>query len=462
MDPASKDTSHSEKPPTGDVSRQRTVLITGAGFSVGIGHPLTNNLLRVGIAILVKHRQANSRYSVINETLRFLLAVASANKLRHKDGKKEIDLESLLQALWNSHKDQLGKSSPLQSAPSLSSWEDPEYLRQNNYGWQKQFDIDPGILVYSGNPKDIFDQVVLVIREILWWTWNGSTDTYVKKIEKEIGSLAGVITTNYDVLPEYIFPRQVQIDYGFSQNDYCVVRDVTVDNHRHIIASTKNIDGLKPRVPLIKLHGSINLALCPACNKVISFPLEFGGVNESFHAPTPMWYFAWEGAYRLGMIFHDCQPIPTEESKKREMRLRPLVAPPMTHKEDLDHWNILAPLQARALAVLDACDRVIIIGSAMRPSDHQLLGLIKTIKDKAIILYGSETDLDALKKLVPNSDVELRGFFLPEASIDIDQIPVWGVEPTKAKEYGEDDPTEEWLKKRADFLSMMEELKKTT
>lgn len=429
------------------------LLITGAGFSVGIGHPLTAELLDVGLTLLLAHRQADTRYSEINSVVRLLLEIKRVNRERSARGQDELDLEELMQALWDAR----AKDPP----PGDWGWgENPEHARKHNFGWHEPFGIDAGVLVDGGDPKALFPMVVWVLREILYWCADGTTEEYVRKIDHELGSLVGIITTNYDMLPERLIGahRAEVIDYGYPPEELLNVVRGTVDKGRIIIEAQRRVH-TDQAVPVIKLHGGLNLAYCPSCKKILSFPLRDIGIKDGSHDSAAGWYFAWEGAHRFGRLFHGCTPLP-DDQRQYDLRLRPLVAPPMKKKEDLDHWPMLMQLQRSASDVIDRARRVAIIGSALRPSDGQLLGLIGRLRDKEIVLYGHEPDLRRLGELLPESRVDFRGPFLARRVVDLKKSPgvPWGHDPD-SKEYGEDNPTPEWIERKERFLALMKELK---
>ncbi len=180
-----------------------------------------------------------------------------------------------------------------------------------------------------------------------------------------------VITFNYDMALDYtLYKQNIPFNYSLGVND---------------------TDG----IPVLKLHGSVNWALCSKCNKIIpwfvsdylkKFP--FREVNKDYlHKPL-------EIGSRITSFSHCGTPITKE----------PVIVPPTWNKTE--YSKNLKSVWRRAAEVLNDAENIFVIGYSLPDSDlffkylFALGTLGKTIIRRFCVIDKDESVADKFRELL--------------------------------------------------------------
>jgi hypothetical protein len=143
-----------------------------------------------------------------------------------------------------------------------------------------------------------------------------------------------VITFNYDLALDYAFQFvSLPISYGFGADDPS--------------------DGM----PLLKLHGSLNWALCRQCNEVVPWRLQKYLQNRSWHDLDQVKSVRLALTSQLHSFMHHDAPVDPV----------PVIVPPTWGKTS-QHVN-LSRVWNRAARALQAAENIFVIGYSLPPSD---------------------------------------------------------------------------------------------
>jgi NAD-dependent SIR2 family protein deacetylase len=144
-----------------------------------------------------------------------------------------------------------------------------------------------------------------------------------------------VLTFNYDMGVDYAFFRKgIPVDYGLEEEEG------------------------RRRVPLLKLHGSLNWAACKKCQKVIAWDL-----HDYFK--TRSWDELERGTRALLKIGRELAESP--EHCSGGMDPDPVLVPPIWNKTAYHHS--ISSVWKRAAKVLSQAERIFVIGYSMPESD---------------------------------------------------------------------------------------------
>lgn len=370
-----------------------TLLITGAGFSVRRGFPLTSELL----------------YRIHH----YVSTVPAKDKVNTTLALFEPFLEILRERAQGTDFEVIMTTARTQSLQGKADWlaelgipEEvlPDYIRKT-----PEFAYD--MLLYGmacalhgrGFPDPL----------------QGFNQYYEFYTKNEIHC---VITTNYDDLWERIFWFADQglgnIDYGFRPGALLAATETT----RHPVSdrygvyvprvSARPQHPAAPRMQLLKIHGSSNMTYCPGCDHPIVFDYAVPApdyLSEPVEIipgrPHVMTFdgtqFAWFETCGYHSAFH-CGDPGDQPPYQSETRLKPLCVPPVQNKETLPEWSLLAAVQEQAMQAADTSSRAIIVGSAIREHDQQLLELIELLRGE-VEFIGDDAAFARLKQRCPQA-----------------------------------------------------------
>lgn len=362
------------------------LLITGAGFSKAWGLPLTSELANV-MQSTIQDIPEDEREETAEHMLLFL---AELERVHGKD----VDLEKILTKLFDGM-DEEYEPGWLQGAEAV--WQDLKLDSANL--WHPPF-------IPIADPAYHYYALQWALTAALNWNgwaappdgisriWFGIPQAYARLIE-EHGPFDAIITLNYDVLPEYLFPGAV--DYGFPDE---AVLDVV--DHRHYDYQAANGQWVSraiaeprlhfpPEVLVLKLHGSVNMVHCPACDKVLLYPRRLPWDRE------PAEQFAWLDSAAYQCTLH-CGELDEIAPSLSPGRLLPLMVPPVEDKEHLPQWSLLGPVQERAVNVASSATSAIVVGASLRESDRALTNVLQALSCPIKLVGGAdaETRLQAL------------------------------------------------------------------
>lgn len=399
-----------------------TVLVAGAGFSAGFGYPLTHEIPKVAFQLLSWHRQAFAEYSPINEYRRFLREVQKAYLWNESQRFPRFDFEDVLTALLNCQIEWKGRVPP-KIGSSMMHVRGPEadFHPIHDWGWHERFSINPFELEEGGDPDTLFRFTTWVIGQILLQTGKRNFSDFHERIRQEIGDFAGAITTNYDVILETIvgFPN---VDFGYEAERLQMVTGVRERGNGSLVIESRAKSIQRNATPILKIHGSQDQCFCQSCKRVLWFPPLETRVNE--RGPlVNLQSLAWTGFDSRGTtFFHDCQ----DASMDVQSNVEPLLVPPVSEKSKLPGFDAMNHVLKASLRLVEGCERLVVIGSAVRPSDDSLHRILRQANGKPIVYYGAAEGCDRIRKHAPQSTTTHAGAqFLPNQA---PRIPVksWG------------------------------------
>lgn len=217
-------------------------------------------------------------------------------------------------------------------------------------------------------------------------SWFGIPQAYARLLA-EHGPFDAVISLNYDVVPEYMFFGP--IDYGLPEDQMLDVLDHV--NHDYQAANGQWVSRVvaEPRrvFPggkiVLKLHGSVNMAYCPTCEKMLVYPRRLPGDRE------PAEQLAWLGTAAYNCTLH-CGEVDDLAPSLSPGRLQPLMVPPVNNKEQLPQWNLLNSIQERAVELAAKATEVVIVGASLRPSDQALTNVMEAVRCPVKLIGGAD------------------------------------------------------------------------
>lgn len=392
-----------------------TVLLTGAGFSIPWGLPSTSQLFERVVGMQVGN--SDIQQGMIVPLAKML------RRVRAKQGDR-FDLEDFTTWIVEEGLADEGGSYNVQWWSKLGfpseeePDEDPEFFHRMLL-WAYALVLlmgDPWSNTWGGNP--------------LWRPPN-----CYQSLERRFGPLKGIITLNYDMLPEHMFSQR-GIDYGFRRKDLLVARDFhreTLDMtpmHRKQFAKLRELGStITPQeeaqfsqafdkqdyhrinadhefepgpFPVLKVHGGMNIAHCPGCDKSIVLPpwLRRAGHKQWDY---PGYEFGWARCGGHDASFHCVRPTGTDIPPNMEpKRLRPMAIPPIKDKTKLPQWQLVAPVQEKAIQLATSAKRLVIIGTSMRTADNILWDCVRAATGE-INFVGDATAFSSLKGSQPQA-----------------------------------------------------------
>ena len=376
------------------------LLITGAGFSKAWGHPLTGELERGIKRVLEQEPEEEREGTSAQHIIDFLDALAKSTAPN-----KPRDFEELLSMLRkegdNRGTDVWDRMGIPRSALAVR---DPEYYYEN---------LQWGLAA------------------VLNWTgWGAPPDGWARasrgiprayaRFMQELGPFDAIITLNYDTVPEYLVGERA-VDYGIPDARVLDVIGFEEDSRRspldQVIYRVRTVprQSRDDSVPILKLHGGLNLAYCSACRKAVLFPFQLPG-----YAPAEP--LAWLRTAAYNCTVH-CATPNYDSPASTAGRLRPLMIPPLDDKSTLPEWPYLAPVLDRVRTLADTATSVLIVGTSVRPSDTMLLDLLDRLRGKSVKFIGPEDAMPRLTARTGNA-TRLRGRLEVDAA-DVDILVPW-------------------------------------
>ena len=261
--------------------------------------------------------------------------------------------------------------------------------------------------------------------------WRRPT-AYVQ-LERDFGRLSGIVTLNYDVLPEHLFADR-GIDYGFGRKDLLVAssfKPMTVDTaemtRRNLAAlgdaglGRDELEEIRTYLseqychkvyadhrfvagnfPVLKIHGGMNLVHCPACQRAIVLPPWLRRVDKA-QWDFPGYEFGWSRSGGHQAAFHCKDATGNLPPNMEPHRLQPMSIPPVRSKEKLPEWPLMAPVHERALQLAEAAERVVIVGTSVRPADQALWQILDRVETDDVLYIGGPNGLQRLQTLIPKA-----------------------------------------------------------
>jgi len=190
---------------------------------------------------------------------------------------------------------------------------------------------------------------VLMIDENRKYKRPGVVDTQ-RFLTKFLGpSLAGIITTNYDILLEYAL--------GTKRFHYGIPNEILIGRGSYPVSQWRNPVTLKGTIPLAKIHGSIS----------------------------------WDeyGHYTDG---------------RRALTGKALIVPPVPDKQP--HQSLIFQWKM-AKKILSKSTRIVFFGFSFNPLDKPVLELLKSTGNsvKSVMIIDTQPNFNALHKLYRNAKV---------------------------------------------------------
>jgi hypothetical protein len=375
-------------------------LVAGAGFSKPWGHPLTSELFPL-VKKLVPWLGPNAP-KMIAPVLR---AVERSGKFGHP-----LDLENFLTALRKAY-------------------------AEDDLQWEKTYGItkDGGLW----DPELIYRSLVQLLGLALAKTDPARDRAFRERVRskgppepyssflQEFGPFDGVVTTNYDAVPESLFAAFP--DYGFGSDGLLTIQAVKDDffdmkeNFNANIAKNPDLRrilnedslesirmqpikrvsatrGSEGDFPVMKIHGGVNLVYCPSCDGKL--------VSPEVHGSSYVRYvWGWLGCTGFASSFH-CGPIAYGHAppNMNPDRLQSMALVPIRQKEALPEARWLAPIVLRAGRMMKSASRVVVVGSSIRPADEALAALIQLASESRMAFIGDDESYDRLLKLAPRAE----------------------------------------------------------
>lgn len=353
------------------------VLVSGAGFSKCWGYPLTWEISSKLKELLERDPPAERAGTSSQFIIDFLEALEASDAEEAPD-----DYEEMLTELHAAA-----------STGDLSFWE----------AW----DVDPGEL-FVPDPEYWYNQLQWGLGVVLNWggwgapperlveRWRGPPAAYTAFL-KELGPFDAYLTLNYDIIPEQLVGEAV-VDYALPEGQLADVvafhEDHQASRTGQPIYSVETIPWERPEdgVPILKVHGSANMAYCPACEQALVFPERVPGYH-------PAEQLAWlsTSAYRCAV--HCAEPDLMDPPSTPE-RLHPMLVPPVENKEELPAWNFLEAVQERAIELASQADEAVIVGTSVRSSDRILHDILTELADSEITFIGGDDAKQRLDRIV--------------------------------------------------------------
>lgn len=354
------------------------ILITGAGFSKAWGLPLTCELADSMLKTLAA-MPAGGRGEIVAHITKFLI------ELQRVKG-KEPDLEDILTTLREGMDEDY---QPGWEQGASDVWDrlglDPRNL------WKPTFFpvADPAYHYYAlqwGLAATLNWNGWAAPPEGLQRVWFGIPQAYAKLLD-EHGPYDAVITLNYDAIPEFMFYGG--IDYGLQEGQILDVLDHVAHHHRAANGQWVSQAIAEPRTCfpdgalVLKLHGSVNMAYCPTCAKVLLYPRRLPGDRE------PAEQMAWLATAAYNCTIH-CGEINELAPSLSPGRMQPLMVPPVSNKEELPQWEFLQPIQQRAVEIASVATAATIVGTSLRASDAALTQVVKALACPVTLIGGAD------------------------------------------------------------------------
>lgn len=396
------------------------ILVSGAGFSVTWGHPVTKHIPDT-LRELVKKMPPQMRQGASREEMEkafgsmeeWLPAEAPEDiKEKVRGWAKEVREHGLTDAdvppgpLENVVRflDQYARSA------RSASWDYEDLLTffKGAIDEKTRDDVAAELGIeaeafYYPDPEWYFETLLYGLGAALNWTGPAArahvdggvrVPSRYREFENTYGPIDGVITLNYDMVPEYALSHGRSIDYGLSKAR--LVRQFIEHDQEGVTGqyihrmTAKAYSRPKNGFPVFKLHGSLNMAYCPKCGHVLVIP------HGNFDEAKPLVEHAWLGTLGYHCAMH-CGTPNLRSPPSSEEKLRPLMVPPLADKRGLPELDLLEDVKRAAIELVGRADEVLVVGTKVRPSDGALHEVLQAGAGKKFTFLG--TDAEAKRRL---------------------------------------------------------------
>jgi len=317
--------------------RISTVVLTGAGFSVDAGLPVTNDLIRRGRQRLKPERRAEFEEALDACTVDLL----------GKPVWKDEAIEAVLTRLT---------ALKMDSSDFLSSPGDPP----KEYDYLKQiFPVEHGIYF-------------LIWLALLPSSNSPSLDRYDAFLA-HLGNDVAFATLNYDLLLETIFRRNQRVWHYPLQGATKCHNELRYDNRFYA-----SLEDDPDSIPYLKLHGSFNWHYCWRCDYIRVVRDEWFGIS-GFHLPrpghTPLWVTS-----RGTLACDEDNCVINSGPGVGQATLNPHIIPP-TRIKDYSRTPISWQWACFDTLVRQA-EQLIIVGTSLRNEDIPLFMTLQYLRRK--------------------------------------------------------------------------------
>ncbi len=324
----------------------KTVFILGAGASVAAGAPLIPDFLKRAKQIHGQGKYGDAAphiQDVLNAALVDLKPVQVKSKLNYQNIEELFSAADIGQLIGS-----FGSRSP----------EKIDDLRKSIIVFIHRTIEETIRIPFQGkrfNPPAGYDMLSNLVR------------TKVERTSRLGRNEVSFITFNYDTCLEYSLAfRSLGIDYGLSEP----FQDNTDNNYQ-------------VKIPVLKLHGSINWAFCPKCRTIV--PTEINPWKKEsmlglidMPDSLPLSYYL-----RFGRYPHRCGS---------SLDSLPVLVPPTWNKSSSTDGG-LKDVWRRAAKELGSAENIVVIGYSMPPTDSFF---------KYLFALGSDSDIHLEKFIVIN------------------------------------------------------------
>jgi len=309
----------------------RTVFILGAGASAQAGAPLMSNFFDIAENLL-----RTGKVDDVKESFETIFRAKGLLQYVHSKSQLDINnLESVFAAF------EIAKT--LNKFPGYEKEDFNELVSAMKVLISKTIEktIEFPVNVQSVNIPEPYDNFIGLI----------------KAIENEAipKQRISILTFNYDMAIDYGF-HFTQTPYNYFLGEY--------DNDEHI--------------PLLKLHGSLNWAFCPKCNKVVPWPLwsyfkKHDWNRELLRNPKTV---NLRIGSSLGNYEHACGS---------KVKPEPIIVPPTWNKTE--YHNSVSTVWSKAAKELGDAENIFIIGYSLPETDSffRYLYALGTVDESTLI-----------------------------------------------------------------------------
>jgi hypothetical protein len=336
----------------------KTVFILGAGASVEAGAPLMTNFLQKAKELHAKSAYGSDSDQIQDvldaayKDLRIVQAKSTVNYKNIEELFSAIDIGQMIQCFGSRPQTKINE---LRKSIVVFIYRTIEELVRLNLT-EGRFNLPNG-----------YDQLVKLVHE------------KVKKAT-DVGTTKEIsfITFNYDTCLEFTLVRNgLGVDYGLNEPFL----------HEHEQKFDFNV---RRKVPVLKLHGSINWAMCPQCKIIV--PTEVDPYRQTnfidLQIRNQIYGLPLSYAKNFRSIKHKCGAT---------LEQLPFIVPPTWNKSSSTTPS-LQDVWMRAAKALASAENIIVIGYSLPTSDMFFkylfaLGINSDVHlDKFIVINGSDAE----------------------------------------------------------------------